>query len=102
VRTEVAGKRQHALAFNFITENGDREQVGAERHLARMKQRSARNREAMSAGFAAPASRPIGAAAVVNDCAATLGAERIAVVAGPADLTEDSLGFLIRQPRDGR
>jgi hypothetical protein len=80
----------------------DREQLSAERHLARVKQRSARDRETMSAGFAPPAGRSIGATAIINDGAAAFGAERVAAIAGPADLAEDGLGFLIRHLRDRR
>jgi hypothetical protein len=42
VRPEIAGERQHALALDLIAEDRNGEQVGAERHLARVKQRSAR------------------------------------------------------------
>jgi hypothetical protein len=102
VRPEIAGQRQHALAFDFIAEDRDGEQVGAERHLARMKERSARNRETVSACLTPPASCSIGAAAVINDRAAAFRAKRIAAIAGPADLAEDGLGLLIRHARDGR
>jgi hypothetical protein len=50
---------------------------------------AASDRETMAAGFAAPASCAIGTAAVVNDSASAFGAERITVIAGPADLAEN-------------
>ena len=102
VRPEISRERQHALAFDLIAEDRNREQVRAERHLARMEKRSARDRETVPACLTPPASRSIGAAAIVNDCAAALWAERIAAIAGPADLAEDGLSFIVRQARDRR
>ena len=102
LNAQIARHRQHALAFDFITENRDGEQVGAERHLTRMKERSARDREAVPACLAPPAGRSVGSAAVVNDRATAFRAERTAAIAGPADLAENGLSLLIRHPRDGR
>ena len=102
VRSEITAHRQHALASDFITEDRDGEQVGSERHLARVKQRSARNRKAVPARLTPPAGRSIGTAAVINDRAAAFRAERIASIAGPADLAKGGLGFLIRHARDRR
>src|SRR5258706_11667413 len=102
VRAEIAGQRQHALALDLIAEDRNSKQIRAERHLARVKQRSACNRKTMSARFAAPAGGSIGAAAIVNDRASALRTKRIAAIAGPADLAEDSLSLLVGHPRDGR
>jgi len=40
LNTQVARHRQHALAFDFITEDRDGKQVGPERHLMEREQRA--------------------------------------------------------------
>src|SRR6202040_1275984 len=55
LNAQIARHRQHALAFDFITEDRNGEQVGSERHLVEREQRPARNREIFLAGFAAQA-----------------------------------------------
>src|SRR6266513_1033786 len=96
---EITGHRQHRFALYFVTEDRDGKEVAAKRHLARVKQGAARDREAVQARLTAPASESRGSPTVVDDRATAFRAERIAVVARPPDLAEDGLGFLIRHAR---
>jgi hypothetical protein len=99
---KIAGHREHGLALHLVGEDRNRHEVRPQRHLAGMKQRAARHREAMQAGLAAPAGRAVRPAAVIDDGTAAFRAEGVAAVARPPDLAEHRLDFLIRHASDRR
>ena len=84
LRPEITAERQHRLSLNLVREDRDRHQVGAQRHLVEREQRAARDREILAAGFAAPARSAARAPRHVDRRAATVRAEGVAVIAGPA------------------
>jgi len=95
LHAEITAHRQHALALHLIAEDRNREKVGAQRQLVERKQRSAGDREILTAGFAAPARRTVRATAGIDNRAAAVRAVGVPVVVCPAEMDEYPLGFLI-------
>jgi hypothetical protein len=54
LNAQVTGERQHALAFDFIAENGDGGEIVADRQFPAREDCSRRDRELLFAGFALP------------------------------------------------
>ncbi len=97
---QLAAEREHALAFHLVAEDDDRQHVGPQRQLAPGEQGAGGDREITPARLAAPARLALGSATVVDDHAAAVGTDRLAVGGGPAQPQEHVLDPAIGHPHD--
>ncbi len=100
LHVEVAAERQHALAFDFVTEHRNGHQVGPERQLVPGEQGARGRRELRPARLAAPARLVFRATTVVAGLAAAVGANRFAIRLGPAQAHEHVLRASLGHPSD--
>src|ERR1700733_16307722 len=81
---ELTAECQHALAFDFVAEGSDGQQIGPQRQLVPGEQGVRGDREIASTRLAAPARLACRSWAGVADHTAAAGADRLAVGGGPA------------------
>lgn len=96
---EVARELKGAMALRAVDENGDRQEIVANRELAAGEDRAGGHAVLVSAGFALEQRARL---VSVGGDAAAVRAHRLAVGRGPADLTESLARLLFGHARDLR
>ena len=91
---------QHALAFDFVAEGSDGQQIRPQRQLVPGKQGARGDREIVSIRLAAPALLARRSRAGVTGHAAAAGTDRLAVGGGPAQAQEHVLDPAVRHTHD--
>jgi len=99
LNVEIAAELERGMALGAVHEDGDRQQVVADRELAAREDRAGRETELSVAAFALE-DRP--ARVLVARHAAALRADRLAIGGGPADRPERCPRLLLRHAGDGR
>src|ERR1700733_10137182 len=97
---ELTIECQHALAFDFVAEGSDGQQIGAQRQLVPGKQGARGDREIASTRLAAPALLARRSRAGVTGHAAADGTNRLAVGGRPAQAQEYILDPAVRHTHD--